>query len=241
MENLNKIPTVLHPDGLPKPKCKSRKNRDLVDCFINGVGLQEFCNNPENKVQAGMLMQICCSQENKYYTLSSGEFIDTFRINLFPNEGLRLYKMGRFINRPSCGSEVRTFYSATFVVTFEDGYWNAELILEDDGQLSSGKVKKAFQRIAGLKELTSLGTKPQMSSIRLAIQGTAAFETKAWAQKFMTPEGEEKTFLCLMDNGRILEVSEKEMPVCEPCKDAVLRTKFNWFSWDGFMYNRLKD
>ena len=102
-------------------------------------------------------------------------------------------------------------------------------------------MKKAFQRIAGLKELTSLGTKPQMSSIRLAIQGTAAFETKAWAQKFMTPEGEEKTFLCLMDNGRILEVSEKEMPVCEPCKDAVLRTKFNWFSWDGFMYNRLKD
>lgn len=244
-ENINQIPTISSyaPDLY---RGKSQSHEEYVKRFIAGYLLQWFCNNPENGVHSSMLMQVCRCQENGYYILfveddTEENILDDFRINLRPNEGLRLYKVGRFINRPSCPSEIRTFYTATFWVTFEEGYWNAELILEDDGQLFPRKVQSAFRQIAEFKEFTLQGERPQMSSIRLAIQGTAAFETKAWAQKFTTPEGEEKTLLCLMDNGRIVEVSSAELPVCEPCNGAILRTKFNWFSWDGERFNRLKD
>ena len=251
MENLNKIPTVLHPDGLPRVgNCKVESWLDKLERFVNEHALQGFCNHPENSVHNGMLMQICCCRENEYYSLSFGEdvqdvssddeILNDFRINVGRCEGLRLYKVGKLLGRPTCGAEIQAFHTATFWVTCENGYWNAEEILPDDGQLFVDKVRKAFRRIAELKGLILSKAKPQMSSIRLAIQGTAAFETKAWAQKFVTPEGEEKTLLCLMDNGRIVEASSEELPLCEVCSDTVLRTKFNLFYWNGVMYDRSK-
>ena len=234
MENSTRLPTI-RPDGWPRANCLFESCEDKVDRLVNGPFFQEFCNTPERMVSKdGGLLQICCCQENEYYVLSSEEdILSDFRINVLPRQGLRLYKRKCVVGRPSCGSEIRTFYTVTFWVTFKEGYWNTELILEDEGQLFPDKVKKAFHRIAELEKLTLQGEKPQMSSVRLSVEGTATFETKAWAQKFTTPEGAKRTLLCLMDNGRIIEVCSEELPVCEECNDAILRTKFGRYLMDG--------
>ena len=68
MENLNQIPTISSyaPDLY---RGKGQSHEEYVKRFIAGYLLQWFCNNPENGVHSGMLMQVCRCQENGYYIL----------------------------------------------------------------------------------------------------------------------------------------------------------------------------
>ena len=228
-------------DSRPGAKAKAAKHEYKVMRFVGGVGLQEFCNLPANKVHDRMLMQIACCLDNVYYVLSSGKVVDDFRINLAHNEGLRLYKMERYINRPNHPSEIRCFFTATYWITKKGGYWDAELILDNDEELSRKAVKKAFSRIAELKGYT-LSENVRLNAVTLSIPPAGSFETKAWAQKAVNADGEEITLFCLLDNGRIVEAAEHEILKQEPCRDNVVRTKFNWFAPGAAAgdYERLK-
>ena len=229
-------------DGLARPTAKAVKSEFKVLRFVNGTAFQEFCDNPVNKIRSKMLIHISCCEDNIYYALSSGAVIDDFRVSLSCREGLRLFKRSKFISKPDHPSEIRCFYAATYWVTQKDGYWRAELVLGDGGELSKKAVKEALSKVATLKGYTLDGNL-QMSSVAFCIPSAGTQETKAWTQKAVTGKGEERILLCLVDNGRIIDVTESQMLESAPCPDNILRTKFSWFRyepWQG-VYERLND
>lgn len=226
----------------PRVNKSYNKHQQKVEAFFAGEDFQVFCRFSEIPVKSGMVMQVSISRENPDYVLDGGWVISGLTINLLDKDGARYYKSEKVITPATKICEKRIFYSASYLVTEKDGVWKAECLLKDDGYLDGKKVDAAFDAYCA-RHRYSGDEKAEMVDVALHVDGKSPFSTKAWYRNVVTARGTKRRLLCLMDNGKILDV-EKGASGFEPVSVrplSYLKTKFNWFQYIGSrVYTRFK-
>ena len=225
-----------------KPIKRKVKNFIKVQDFLESKKFQMFCDLEEDNLQRYPVMQITVCSENEVYEVGNFDEIEDFRINILPEEGARLYKAVRFINRPTVSDEKAIYYAMSYYVHKEEEKWSAELILDDESWLDRKKVTAAFNMLAKKNDYANLGN-TEMKEICLHLNGRVPFSTKAWVKRVSLPKNMDRYLLCLMDNGRVLDLPVEMVGIekIDIPSSGYLRTKFNWFQYLGEgIFSRVK-
>ena len=222
-------------------KVKGFRHEDKVAKFVKSDKFQKFCDREEEQIGKYGILQITICSENLEYKLGDNEVVEDFRINVLPQEGARLYKAPKFISRPTNSAEKSIFYAVSYYVCRQADRWVAELLLNDEQWLERKKVDAAFDLWAEKNSYLS-PKKTEVDNVQIELPGEA-FSTQAWVRPVKGKNGENRYLLCLMDNGKLLDLSAAEA-VAEKMQvpaGGCLRTKFNWFRYlgDG-IFSRIK-
>lgn len=216
---------------------KSLPHSLQVQRFVGGCGLQKFCNY--HNLEENQLMFLVCVT-NHWCQLDSDAFVENMDVVLQPPRGLSFYKREKIIGRPHYEEE-RCFYTASYWLTNTDGYWNAELIADDNVELSMKKVLQALRRVADLKNYAMMDSVPKLYETELCMLGKK-YTYYAWSLSTLTSNGEQRMLLCLLDNGQILDVESQDILRLVPVGEGSLITRFSHFSYMGSgEYERIKD
>ncbi len=204
---------------------KFKTNEQKVMCFVNSYAFQGFCEY--NKIVDGSLLQIAVGSEFRAYPCGDGDddWVCGFFISFggaFDNSNV---KAPRFVKRLSWG-EHKIYYAATFwVKRDENGYWEAEMLIDGESFLSGSASKQAFAKTAECLQLKLA----QDFVAKLDCNGKKSFYRVALAKR---DDGKDVYLLISFDNGMLFEVLPETVIVEEVFSDgifAVLRTDYNWF------------
>lgn len=223
-------------------KVKRCKHAVKVQEFLESKEFQMFCDLEEDALWAHPVMQVTIAAENEVYEVGNDSEISDFVINILPQEGARFYKAVRFINRPTISDEKAIYYAVSFYVYKKDGRWVAEELLRDEAWLDRKKVTAAFNLLAKKNDYANLGN-TEMKEICLHLNGKVPFSTKAWVKRVSLPKNMDRYLLCLMDNGRVLDLPVEMVGIekIDIPASGYLRTKFNWFQYLGEgIFSRIK-
>lgn len=199
-------------------KISHTKYAEKIEGFVKSIYFSLFCNR--NDVQDGSVIQITAARENVFYKLCDEFFLEDFRINVKPAEGINFYKAKKFISKPSV-FEKEIFCAVSYYVcqtTF--GEWTAVPLLKDEEWLDLAMVNVAFGKLSHINGYV-------LSKTIMAESGQA----KAWKAEAVAKNGKIREILCFLDNGRIVDMpaGEKEMTPCSLEQGRVIKTKFNMF------------
>ena len=204
---------------------KFKTHEQKVLDFVGSYAFQGFCEY--NDIADGSLLQIAVGSEYRVYPCGDGEddwvsgFFVTFG-GAFNNSNV---KAPRFVKRLSC-DEHQIYYAATFwVKRDENGYWEAEMLIDGESFLSGSASKQAFTQTAELMKLSL--TKSFVA--KLNCNGKSSFYRVALAKR---DDGKDVYLLISFDNGMLFEVLPETVnfeQIFETGSFAVLRTNYNWF------------
>lgn len=209
-------------------------NEEKIFFFVKSKKFQAFCNTPSNGVFPNCLIQITVSQDKDNYSLGNGENISDFKINIREKDGLRNYKMGKFITRPTSTRERRVYHAELFYVTrTEGGRWVAEKLMADNAPLVKKEVEKTHQRLSELRDYVYISTKLKMADVTL--EDGSQVSALAWVSETMNIYRQKRCIVTLLDNGKTLDLAAVQVKGEEikPVEGRIFKSKFVWYQYFG--------
>lgn len=223
--NGQQVPTISPDARLVGCKKKSAKSYSVqLKEFFKSQDFQDFCNLKKNGIQDGSVLWIVRS-EWPLLPLEgvNGEILFDFEV--ITADVPYLYKSSSFISRPTEG-EKQIFFSQSYIVRQNSqGRWSAELILKTEEWLQRDAVKTAFEAFAATQGYRLIGN--------IGVYGIKfrTIDTQAWVSVAMSSKGEGRLLVCLLDSGRIVDLSTTEAELHRTPVNTVVKTKFNWFKY----------
>ena len=196
--------------GVGKPRVTRVLPMDLqVQRFVGGTPLQKFCR--ASKLENELFVTLVIGTTT--YTCVGDFCYDNIQIVTDPQYLWKLYKGTKRIHDKKSG-QTRCHYLVTYHLTKKGDYWKAEMIGDNDVELSKSKVKNAFARWAQIKNYRLDGD-VKLCELETSINGQS-FDTKAWVQNLHDARGKFRRLFCIMDSGAIVE-SESDGYKLKPC------------------------
>lgn len=184
------------------PQLSSRKGKKLpmwaeVERFVNGYELQNYCNNPENKVEDGCILYIAITSDGLRVSFSPARTMTWFKSQRTP------LKKGK-----------RIFFSATYWLSYRNGYWQTETLLIDGDELSRSKVEQAFKII--IEDLL-------LDKVQLKEFCIFGCKTMGWIQYVNYG----LCLICLPDNGQVMLVAQEDVANVKELTKETVMTPYN--------------
>lgn len=186
--------------GVPQLSCKKEKKLPHwaeVERFVNGYELQNYCNNPANEVEDGCVMYVAITCDGLRVSFNPFRTMNWFRSDRNP------LKKGK-----------RIFYSATYWLSFKEGYWVAESLLRDGDELNRSKVEQAFKFIIEDLLLDNVQLK------EFCFGGNKAFGWFQYCNYGLC-------LICLPDNGQVILADQNDVTNVQSLTKETVITPYN--------------
>lgn len=223
--NGQNVPTVSPDAQLVGCKRKGAKSYSVqLKEFFKSQDFHNFCNLKKNGIHDGSLLWLVrCDYPLAVLEGVNGE-ID-FDFEVITADVPYLYKSNRFLGHPTEGERQIHFSQSYIVRQNKQGVWSAELILKTEEWLKRDAVKTAFEAIAATQGYRLIGN--------IGVYGIKfrTIDTQAWVSVAMSASGEGRLLACLLDSGRIVDLTTAEAELHKTPVNTVVKTKFNWFRY----------
>lgn len=186
--------------GVPQLSCKKEKKLPHwaeVERFVNGYELQNYCNNPENKVEDGCIMYVAVT-------------CDGLSVSFNPKRTMTWFKS----QRTPLKKGKRIFFSATYWLSYRNGYWQTEKLLTEGEELNREKVSKAFNVV--VEDLL-------LDKVQLKEFCIFGCKTLGWIQYGSYG----LCLICLPDNGQVILADQNDVTNVQSLTKETVITPYN--------------